>query len=210
MTRQLASAAVEAAACAEAVVRSGYRVVAFDMDQTLVCRHSQGRLRCGDVPAYVAAASPDAVALILELHARGIRLAIATHSDTAEYGKTRDAVTGAPTSPETHRLGDDLASAVLQALFPPALAAAVHVVAFNPGARGVTDAADNYKRYHVRRIAEHFGVPPTAVLLFDDDEDNCQHTEEGFSACRVLPERGFRFQDLRPAPAKAYAFERGI
>ena len=48
---------------------------------------------------------------ILELHGRGVAVAIATHSDAAEYGLTRDALTGAkgpPWVPRSTYYGDTL------------------------------------------------------------------------------------------------------
>ena len=108
-----AALAASAQAVADAIIANRYRVVALDMDQTLLKMHSHGCLRRQDLPKYIASVSNDAVALVLKLHASGaVRLAVATHSDEAEYGWTRDAITGVPTAHETHCIGEGLAREV--------------------------------------------------------------------------------------------------
>ena len=121
------------------------QVVVFDMDQCLVARHSMGRLRIGsDLVDYLSRITPDFVVLAKALHKRGIRLAIATHSDSVEYD--------APfRSRATHIIGDDLAKAVLSHSLPE-LADSFHIVAWNPSARGNNkDQDSDKKRYELTK-----------------------------------------------------------
>lgn len=75
----------------------GFRVVAFDMDLTAVAMHSRGRLRRDKLNHYLEQATSDFVRLIPALFAEGFSLAIATHSDEAEFGND--------VKRETHILG---------------------------------------------------------------------------------------------------------
>ena len=115
------------------------QVVVFDMDQCLVARHSMGRLRIGsDLVDYLSRITPDFVFLAKALHKRGIRMAIATHSDSIEYD--------APfRSRTTHIIGDDLVKAVLKHAVPD-LVDAFHIVAWNPSARGNKNDQDSDKK----------------------------------------------------------------
>eukprot|EP00669_Euglena_mutabilis_P012851 TRINITY_DN7542_c0_g1_i1.p1 TRINITY_DN7542_c0_g1~~TRINITY_DN7542_c0_g1_i1.p1 ORF type:complete len:205 (-),score=18.92 TRINITY_DN7542_c0_g1_i1:132-746(-) len=196
-----------AASCAAAIAQSGYRAVAFDMDRTLIRDHSRGCLRRSDISSYFAAASPDAVALMLELHTLGVHLAVATHSDAAEYGLTRDAVTRTPTNPREHIIGEELATRVLYELLPPAIAEQVYVVAYYPRVRRDTDPDHSGKRYHLRKIATHFGVALPEVLLFDDDPSNIEPPGPVFRTCLVDGEHGFRLQDIANAGGTCFSFQ---
>ena len=95
--------------------RNGVRAVAFDMDQTAVAQHSRGRLRRTSLDAYLGRAVPDFVRLVPLLQEAGIGVGIATHSDEAEYD-------GRWVRPETHVLGSELARALLERSFEPAVA----------------------------------------------------------------------------------------
>ena len=85
---------------------------------------------------------------------------------------------------------------VLDGLFPPEIARSFYIVAYLPEVRGDQDPRNAHKKLHVRRIAEHYGVANTDVLLFDDDTGNCTDTDAGVVACLVDKARGFRFSDL--------------
>ena len=64
----------------------GCRVVAFDMDQTIVTAHARGRLRRDDLhAAYAQRVAPDFVRVVPALREAGIGLAIATWSDKLRY-----------------------------------------------------------------------------------------------------------------------------
>jgi len=52
------------------------KAVAFDMDQCMVAQHSMGRLSKEELPGYLAKVSPDFVALVPELHARGVHVSV--------------------------------------------------------------------------------------------------------------------------------------
>ena len=118
------------------------RVVVFDMDQCLVARHSMGRLRIGsDLVDYLSRITPDFILFAKALHEKGIRLAIATHSDSIEYNEPFR-------SRATHIIGDDLAMAVLKHSLPE-LVDAFHIVAWNPSARGNNNDQDSDKKRYV-------------------------------------------------------------
>ncbi len=219
-----------AADAAERVRASGARVVAFDMDFTAVCQHSMGRLKRGKtLEAYVDHASPDFVALVPELVARGLGVAIATHSDSAEFqGLIKR---------ETHILGCELAGEVLRKHFP-ALAASKPagglaepdphalddedeaqlqvgsflVIGYNPTARrgGRVLEHNGHKRYHMRALARHFGAEsPEQVLFFDDVGEivaDCRLL--GVRAQQVDPQHAFRLADLDALLAKREALEK--
>eukprot|EP00300_Choanocystis_sp_HF-7_P001476 c1118_g1_i1.p1 GENE.c1118_g1_i1~~c1118_g1_i1.p1 ORF type:complete len:135 (+),score=19.64 c1118_g1_i1:27-431(+) len=102
-----------------ALQQRGIRAVAFDLDQTIVGAHSQGRMTSDRLPQFLASVKPDFCLLANELHAAGIGLAVATHSDRAE----------GPDSP--YILGDDLVAKVLERAVPE-LIHLFFVVAYQP------------------------------------------------------------------------------
>eukprot|EP00755_Sulcionema_specki_P028550 Sspe_Gene.90150::Locus_61762_Transcript_1_1_Confidence_1.000_Length_998::g.90150::m.90150 len=65
----------------EALRSAGTRVVAFDMDQTMVRCHSRGCLRKEEFDEYAASVSEDFVKVVPALASAGFKLAVATHSD---------------------------------------------------------------------------------------------------------------------------------
>jgi hypothetical protein len=175
--------------------RHDVRVVAFDMDQTAVARHSRGCLSRDEKPMreFLDRATPDFVDILPALHGSGIGICIATHSDEAEYGGW--------IQPETHILGAELASALLARHFESDVAGGCLVVAYNPRARGREGSLEEnrIKRYHVRRIQNHFGVTsPRQILLLDDLEDIVDDCRAfcGIHAVQVDGRIGFRLQDL--------------
>jgi len=165
---------------------SRVKVVVFDMDQCMVARHSWGRLRreAADLGDFLSRVTPDFALLARAVHARGGRLAVATHSDSAEYASPF-------VSRDTHIMGEDLVRAVLAHAVPD-IQHAFHVVAYNPRVRGVTDPSDAHKKKHIREIAAHYGVATSACLLYDDDEGNCADTGRMFATVRVDPRVGLR------------------
>lgn len=169
----------------EKLVSLDLDVVAFDMDQCAVAVHSNGSLRNEehDIRAYVEKATPDFILVSKLLHQKGIKLAIATHSDAAEHGPTRPL--------GEYILGDALVQRVLEHAVP-SIAASFKVVAYNPNARDNEDPNDAAKKFHIREIAEHYSVPPSRVLLFDDDINNVSDTADAFMSIQVSEKCGFQ------------------
>ena len=179
--------------CVARLIALGIRVVAFDMDQTAVSQHSRGRLKREDLNQYLDQATPDFLALVPLLYSRGLKLAIATHSDEAEFG--------GEVQPETHILGEELARALVQKHFSPQIASAFHLIAYNPrhhGSEGQQES-NRIKRYHMRKLIEYFQVLPHEVLFLDDTKgvvDDCIETC-GVKTILVDAAKGFQINDLR-------------
>ncbi|CAM9292436.1 unnamed protein product [Choristocarpus tenellus] len=187
----ITSLELEAKELANALKFSGVKVAAFDMDQCLVAQHSRGRMTHQNLPKFLAKVTPDFLIAVPILIEEGLNVAVATHSDRAEYNWLQGR------TPRTHLLGEDLVWAVLNACFPHR-AASFFVVAYNPRARSWFPREENRgKRLHVRLIAEHYGVDASEVILFDDDQDNVS-LSQGFRAVKVNPAVGFRISDLMP------------
>lgn len=180
---QPVSAAELAAKFASLTVDAGFRVVAFDMDQCMVAAHSRGRLRRSQLGAFTSKLTRDFVLLAAACADAGLLLAVATHSDEKEYGLLR---------PQTHYIvGEDLVRAVLHAA--GLSESAFFIQAYNPAVRGTSrDAAMQNKKRHIRNIASHYAVDPSACLLLDDDEGNVSNTDGAFSAIRVDAATGLR------------------
>jgi beta-phosphoglucomutase-like phosphatase (HAD superfamily) len=92
--------------CMELLKEHSIQLVVFDMDQTAVAAHSRGRLERSEpeFSTFLNHATPDFLSLIPRLFAANISMAIATHSDAAEYG-----VIDVEVQLETHVLGEDWA-----------------------------------------------------------------------------------------------------
>jgi hypothetical protein len=172
---------------ADELLHAGVRVVAFDMDLCMVAMHSHGYLRRNvkDVREYTNRISYDFISCVRALHQRGIKLAIATHSDTFEHGIFRPI--------NTYILGESLVRACLTASVPELLHD-FFIVAYNPTTRGNRDIVDAHKKKHIRDIATHFGVARSEVVLFDNDIDNCKDSDGSFSAYQVDANKGFELQ----------------
>ncbi|VEU34500.1 unnamed protein product [Pseudo-nitzschia multistriata] len=182
-------------------VKDRFDVVCFDLDQCAVARHSRGRLPRSDLDAFASCASADFVRAIPALLARGVGLAVCTHSDLAQH-RSGDGVERPRRGDRAVVLGDELVHEVLLRVAPEH-AHEFFVVAWRPKSRGARGLADPGKTRHVRACAAFYGVPPDRCVLFDDDPANCVLTGCGgggrFSAYRVDPGVGFRFSDLRSA-----------
>jgi len=128
----------------------GFKCVAFDMDQCLVTQHSMGRLQRGkQLEDYVASTTADFIAATAALAQDRVKLAVATHSDEAEYGLSTNQFGTHKTYVEYHIMGSELTETVL-AEKVPAYAAQFKIVAYNPGARK-----------HPLRKTTHKGLDPT-------------------------------------------------
>jgi hypothetical protein len=177
--------------CIDLLKSKGIKVVAFDMDQTAVSMHSRGRLRRGDpLDDFLGKVSNDFRNLVPLLHEHGFGLSIATHSDEAEFGGL--------IKPETHILGSELASALIQRYFTSELVNTFFIVAYNPRARKDGNQEDNkLKRYHVRKLLQHFQVQPQEIVFFDDTPtvvNDCNRC--GLNAILVDANEGFQASDL--------------
>lgn len=169
----------------------GIRLLVFDMDQTAVAVHSHGCLRRDKLDNYLKQATPEFVRAVPALHAAGFALAIATHSDEAEFG--------GDVQPPTHILGHELATALVQHYFPPEVANSFFIVAYNPRARGTQADEENcVKRYHMRQLQKHFGVQPGEILFFDDNDQVVRDCNDvcGVLTIQVDPKQGFKLSDL--------------
>ena len=180
---QLLGSAELANKFASLAVDSRFSVIVFDMDQCMVAAHSRGRLRRSQLASFTSRLSADFAVLATACAAAGLRLAVATHSDEAEYGWLR---------PRTDFIiGDELVHAVLRAAGLPE--SNFFIQAYNPRARGThRDAAMQNKKLHIRNISAHYGVAPEACLLLDDDEGNVSNTDGAFSAIRIDAAKGLR------------------
>lgn len=182
--------------CMELLRQHSIRLVVFDMDQTAVAAHSRGRLERTQLATFLDQATADFVRLIPRLFAAGVSMAIATHSDAAEYGRIDQQV-----QPETHILGEELARALVERHFPVETARAFFIVAYNPRHRGNEGELpdNNIKRHHMRMLKDHFQVQDPADILFFDDVphvvEDCRETC-GVRAVLVDPEVGFQLSDL--------------
>lgn len=177
--------------CVDLLKEKNIRVCVFDMDLTAVAAHSRGRLQRAKLNDYLNQATPDFLALVpLLCQQHEIGVAIATHSDEAEYSAT--------VTPETHILGKDLAQALVRHHFTPQIADQFLIVAYNPRARKVTDEKDLIKRYHMRQIQQQYKVPPEQIIFFDDLSKTVKDCNEycKVRAIQVDEKVGFQFSDL--------------
>jgi hypothetical protein len=181
--------------CMELLREHSIRLVVFDMDQTAVAAHSRGRLERAELASFLNHATADFVSLIPRLFAAGYSMAIATHSDAAEYGSKKEV------QPETHILGEELARALVDRHFPADMARAFFIVAYNPRHRGPEGElqVNRIKRHHMRMLMNHFQVQAAADILFFDDTphvvDDCRETC-GVRAVQVDAQVGFQLSDL--------------
>jgi hypothetical protein len=154
--------------------KHGIQVVIFDMDQTAVACHSQGRLLRSALPDYLRHTTLAFQRFVPLLYHHGMHLAMATHSDASEYNDDEIRV-------ETHIVGDELARAVVQHCCrnDESMMLAFCIVAYNPRCHADGhDELHRVKRYHMQVIQNRFGVKPHEMLLLDD-------TEEAIEDCRT-------------------------
>mmetsp|Transcript_40078 Transcript_40078/g.98498 ORF Transcript_40078/g.98498 Transcript_40078/m.98498 type:complete len:238 (+) Transcript_40078:169-882(+) len=165
----------------------GFQVVVFDMDRTMSSGHCGQGLKREDLQGYLNSVSRDFVEASLALSSLGRhKLAVATGSDPLEYdipGQGRD----------THILGPDLATEVIRYWCVEALPQFEVILGYDCELHG--GAAENKgKRFHMRVISQHYGVPMQNMVLFDDSQ-GCLENEEGWTGIKVKDSIGFRFED---------------
>jgi hypothetical protein len=171
--------------------------VAFDMDQTAVARHSQGRMKRGtSLEEFCNLVTPAFREIVPALQAAGIGLAIATHSDELELELK---VKRHGLDPASYIIGSELVNAVLTTHFHDEMVTAFRIVAYNPTVRGTKDDEGNkVKRYHMRCLQQWFGVEAHEILFFDDIMhivDDCAQAC-GVQAVLVDASVGFQYNDL--------------
>lgn len=180
-------------------------VVVWDMDLTMGIGHCGEGIRRGEaVEQYVAGASPDFVeALRVLAQLPGLKLAVATASDPAEYGLPGQ-------SQETHVLGPDLASELIGRWCPEALPRFEIMVGHDPRLHPEEPKMPG-KSLSMRRIASHYGTAPSRMVLIDDSPAQLE-TGDGWHGLLVRGRQGFSFDDCledATAPKEARRAWRG-
>jgi acetyl esterase/lipase len=166
----------------------GIKVVIFDMDQCMVAMHSMGRLRRDNFHVFVSKTSNDFIIFARALHSAGVKLAVATHSDSVEYN--------ALLRPRTqYIIGEELVEKLLKAVLPE-ISEYFKIVAYNPTVQGDRKAENGHKKKHVREISTFYGVKQSECILFDDDEGNVKDTDNLFKAFAVDRSQGFRLNSI--------------
>ena len=168
----------------------GIKVVAFDMDQCLVNAHSRGDIKRqpGELQKFYDKVTIGFKVLSRVLHKEGIKLAIATHSDENEYFTLMK-------SQQDYVIGTELVSLVLSSSVPE-LSHRFYIVAYNPMSRLNFNPNDAHKKLHIRRVAQHYNVKTSEIVLFDDDEGNVRDTNGEFIAIKVHPEKGLELEPI--------------
>jgi hypothetical protein len=177
--------------CLTLLKTHGIKIVAFDMDFTAVAEHSRGKLARSDLESYLSRATSAFQQLVPLLHENKFGLAIATHSDEAEFG--------GPIQPETHILGKELATALVERHFDSSISSSFFIVAYNPRVHPEDTVEENkIKRFHIRKLREQFGVDAEEIIFFDDTlavVADCSETL-GVRAIHVNPVTGFCIEDM--------------
>jgi len=164
------------------------KVVVFDMDLTMGAGHCGTGLELADLDSYVDAASPDFVeAATILSRIPGVRLAVATNSDPAEYDLPGQ-------SCETHILGPDLAQHLIRRRCPEALPHFGIMVGFDPELHEDVPRLPG-KSVHMRQIAAHYGVPFRNMVLIDDSASRLENTDGWHGVLVRNTSIGFRFED---------------
>lgn len=186
--------ATEVDQCIHVLQKNGIKLVVFDMDLTAVRQHSRGKLSRSALEEYLSHATPAFLALVPRLYDHGFHLAIATHSDEAEFD-------GIDVQRETHILGTELATRLVRDCFSQEVSDAFAIVAYNPRVHPEQCNLEDYqfKRYHMRFLLSKFGVQSTQVAFFDDTAtvvDDCRQYCRMPYAFQVNSDFGFRMQDV--------------
>jgi len=174
---------------ADSIVKNtNIKVVVFDMDLTIVTKHSRGCLPRILLKSFINNTSNDFIYFARSLHRRGIKLAIATHSDSYEYNSLK--------SEHNFIIGDELVRSILESTVPE-IANSFYIVAYNPTLRNDQDVLNQNKRLHMRLISQHYGVKEEDCILFDDDEGNVRNNGGTFKTVLVNWRHGFKLSDVR-------------
>lgn len=170
------------------VLSSGIDVVVFDMDLTMGSGHCGDGLKLEELASYISGASPDFVEAVRALSGiPSIRLAVATNSDPAEYDLQGQ-------SCQTHILGPDLATALLRHWCPEAVQKFEIMVGFDHDLHKDVPVLLG-KSWHMRRIAEHYKVDFSRMVLIDDTASRLENSD-GWRGVLVRDQKiGFQFED---------------
>mmetsp|Transcript_11994 Transcript_11994/g.19521 ORF Transcript_11994/g.19521 Transcript_11994/m.19521 type:complete len:232 (-) Transcript_11994:877-1572(-) len=165
------------------------KVVVFDMDHTMSALHCGNGQPKETLHEYVDAVSPDFVTFAKALvKCKEFKLAVATGSDPAEYGLPG-------ISKGTHLCGGDLAVKIIEKHCPECLEAFEIMVGYDNKLHGGLPENEG-KRYHMREIANHYGVSPEGLVLFDDHWKNLNNEAGWLGVLVEEPRIGFRFEDI--------------
>jgi len=167
---------------------SDVKCIAFDMDQTMCRLHSNGRLTSDGFANFAKSVMPDFIALAraaccLE---QPLYVAVATASDRAE------AKVYHPDCAERLLLGEDLVEPLLRYAVPE-LVDRFFVQAYAPDPKvhaEVCFSENQFKRRHIRNIADHFGINTSEILLIDDSVVSMPSDDYHCNVVPVLPVRG--------------------
>ena len=170
----------------------GIRCVVFDMDHTMSACHCGAGLPRTGLQNYIRSVSSDFVALASTLASEeepGFQLAVATGSDPAEYdlpGQSRD----------THILGPDLATAVIEQTCPSHVLPKFKImVGYDYRLHGKVPTQKG-KRHHMREISKFYGVPFEQMIIIDDSMSSLKN-EDGWHGMLVHKrDAGFTRSDV--------------
>lgn len=158
--------------------KSDIQCIVFDMDHTMSAFHCGEGIRKAEQREYIRAASKDFVALASALAVEPkFRLAVATGSDPAEYdlpGQSR----------ETHILGPDLATALINQTCPAFVLPRFEImVGYDYRLHG-KEPTNRGKRYHMRKISKFYNIPFEQMLIIDDSVSSLKN-EDGWHGMLV-------------------------
>lgn len=197
------------------LVALGIKYIASDFDLTMTTVHSGGPIclsskKCATV---LASLSPSFDEFATYACKRGIRICVVTFNDASAIppGSTGLLSLTSPVKELDTRRDDmylggtSLVEQVLKecnaqfriervyAYYPPLYGARE-----NFRALGLNRPMPNSKSYHLDSLCADFQLPRSAVLLIDDDYNNCcSAAQEGYPTLTVCSRRGFRVADVK-------------
>lgn len=171
----------------------GRRVVVFEIDGVLSSAKVEGCVPKHELELYLQDTSQDFIPAVRALAFNGFKLAIACTADPAVWDKKLGS------NRDRYLVGPELAKALVAKRCPEAGPALEIMVGYDPQAHGAAPE-DMGKRYHMRRIAKHYGAMPNELILFDPCTSNLAN-EEGWQGVLVRDVKlGFQFDDYLKAP----------
>lgn len=167
---------------------SHVKCIAFDMDQTMCRLHSNGRLTCDGFAIFAKSVMPDFIALARAACCmqQPLYVAIATASDRAEANVYH------PNCEERLLLGEDLVEPLLKYAVPE-FVDRFFVQAYAPDLNVHAEVClpeNQFKRRHIRNIADHFGIKTSEILLIDDSVVSMPSDDYHCNVVPVLPVKG--------------------
>lgn len=168
---------------AEEFVKSGIKVVVFDMDQCIVNMHSMGRLKRKDFQLFSDKVNIDFILFARELHKVNVKLAVGTHSDSIEYNSIWR-------PPSEYLIGQELVEKLLSTVLPE-IKDDFFIFCYNPTAQKDDKKENAFKKLHIRQTSLFYGVSQSECVLFDDDVGNVLNTDGLFRSYIVNWKKGF-------------------